>query len=160
MVGALVKTETNALTGALEQVRDFHVAMGQPVASCLGIPPHDRVRLRAALQIEECLELVTALINGDRMGESKKLINQFKQLIMDTPSPVTNITEVADGLADLIYVTLGCALEFGIPLEQVFVEVHRSNMSKSGGGLDESGKCLKGPKYSPPDIGSILDLYA
>jgi predicted HAD superfamily Cof-like phosphohydrolase len=58
---------------------------------------------------------------------------------------------MVDALADILVVTYGAAIEMGVDLEPVFVEVHRSNMSKDGG-KDPGGKILKGPSFSPPDI--------
>jgi predicted HAD superfamily Cof-like phosphohydrolase len=65
-------------------------------------------------------------------------------------------------LADLIYVAVGTAISLGIPIDDVFAEVHRSNMSKTGPDgkaiRRADGKILKGPNYSPADIESLLDL--
>lgn len=59
-------------------------------------------------------------------------------------------------LADLMYVTIGTAVTFGLPLEEVFEEVHKSNMSKLGDDgkpiYREDGKVLKGPNYKPPEL--------
>lgn len=71
-----------------------------------------------------------------------------------------DIVAVADAIGDLLYVVYGAALTFGIPVDEVFAEVHRSNMTK----LDESGqpvlrsdgKVIKGPDYSPPDLLPVL----
>lgn len=72
-----------------------------------------------------------------------------------------DVVEVADALADLVYVIYGAALVWDIPLDDVLEEVHRSNMSK----LDdtgkpiyrEDGKVLKGRNYFAPDIALVLD---
>ncbi len=63
--------------------------------------------------------------------------------------------DIADALADLLYVTFGAALAYGIPIEEVFREVHRSNMTKSVD-KDNYGKTIKGPDYDPPHIVGIL----
>ena len=63
---------------------------------------------------------------------------------------------VAKELADLLYVVYGTAVSLGIPIDDVFCEVHTSNMSK----LDdngkpiyrEDGKVLKGPHYFQPNL--------
>lgn len=59
-------------------------------------------------------------------------------------------------LADLLYVTIGTATTFGLPLEEVFWEVHKSNLSKLGDDgkpiYREDGKVLKGPNYKEPDL--------
>lgn len=78
----------------------------------------------------------------------------------------SDLTEVADGLADLLYVTLQLANTFGIDIEPVFWEVHRSNMTKvwppstpdsakfdTG---DGRGRYLKPPTFSPPNLNPIL----
>jgi predicted HAD superfamily Cof-like phosphohydrolase len=71
-----------------------------------------------------------------------------------------DIVAVADAIADLLYVTYGAALTFGIPIREVFAEVHRSNMTK----LDAEGnpvyrgdgKVMKGPSFSEPDLMPLL----
>ena len=63
-----------------------------------------------------------------------------------------DLVEVADAIGDLLYVVYGAALTFGIPVAEVFTEVHRSNMTK----LDDDGqpvvradgKVMKGPNFS------------
>lgn len=42
------------------------------------------------------------------------------------------------------------------PMDRVFAEVHRSNMTKEGGGKRADGKILKGPGYESPDIAAVL----
>lgn len=84
-----------------------------------------------ALIVEEYGELVKAIVADD-------------------------IVEIADGIADLLYVTLYTANAYGLKMEPIFMEVQRSNMSKKGGPKREDGKQLKGASYSPPDLASII----
>jgi predicted HAD superfamily Cof-like phosphohydrolase len=71
-----------------------------------------------------------------------------------------DIVEIADALADIVYVAYGAAITYGIDLDAVFDEVHRSNMTK----LDddgrpiyrEDGKVIKSANFRPPDIRSVL----
>lgn len=73
----------------------------------------------------------------------------------------SDIVEIADALADIIYIAIGTAVSYGIPMDKIFNEVHASNMSK----LDENGnpiyredgKILKGPNYFKPDIKGIIE---
>ena len=92
-------------------------------------------RLRVALLQEEVGEFVAASERRDLIG-------------------------VADALADIVYVAYGTALTYGIDLDAVFHEVHRSNMSKLGSDgkplIREDGKVLKSEQYFPPDIESVL----
>jgi predicted HAD superfamily Cof-like phosphohydrolase len=95
----------------------------------------DLAKLRIALLQEEVGEFVTAAEEGDLIG-------------------------IADALADIAYVVYGTALTYGIDLDSVLQEVHRSNMSKlSAGGnplLRADGKVLKSEQYFPPDIAASL----
>jgi predicted HAD superfamily Cof-like phosphohydrolase len=69
---------------------------------------------------------------------------------------------IADALADIVYVVYGAALTYGIDLDAVLREVHRSNMSKldSDGKpvLRADGKVLKSDRYVRPDIAAALGL--
>ncbi len=71
-----------------------------------------------------------------------------------------DIVETADACADLIWVIEGLCYSLGIPLQRVWDEVARSNMSKvseSGKIMKrEDGKILKPDTYSPPDIAKVL----
>jgi predicted HAD superfamily Cof-like phosphohydrolase len=67
-----------------------------------------------------------------------------------------DLTAIAKELADLLYVVYGTAVSYGIDMEPVFREVHRSNMSKVGGHKREDGKWVKPATYSPAAIEPIL----
>lgn len=120
-----------------ECVREFHVTYGLPIADSPGHPSADRVKLRRDLISEEYWEY-------DRAVEKEDLIG------------------VADALGDLFYVIVGAALEYGIPLEDVITEIHRSNLTKldTDGGVIRriDGKVLKGPLYEEPQIAKILGV--
>ena len=71
-----------------------------------------------------------------------------------------DVVETADACADLIWVIEGLCHSLGIPLQQVWDEVARSNYSKTVAGKlikREDGKVLKPDTYSPPDIKTIID---
>ena len=73
-----------------------------------------------------------------------------------------DIVEVADALGDMMYILCGTIIEHGMQhiIEEVFDEIHRSNLSK----LDENGnpiyredgKVIKGPDYFPPNLKQFL----
>ena len=119
-------------------VEHFHDKFGIPRSPRPKVPPLDRRDLRVRLIVEELEEFAAASASGD-------------------------IVEAADGLADLMYVIFGAALEWGIPLDYVFAEVHRSNMSKLWDGptgkearYRADGKVLKPPSYSQADVAGVL----
>mgnify|MGYP003526396208 FL=1 len=68
-----------------------------------------------------------------------------------------NLASVAKEMADLLYVVYGTAVSYGIDMEPVFQEVHRSNLSKVGGYKRADGKWMKPPTYSPAKLEPILE---
>lgn len=111
-------------------VGEFHRRFGLP-ARTLPVDelPAAEVDLRRRLLAEEFQEYLTAIDTGD-------------------------VVSVADALADMVYVIYGTALHYGIDLDAVIAEVHRSNMTKTG---HDGGKAVKGPGYQRPDIAAVLD---
>lgn len=103
-----------------------------------GIPPEAVRVLRAELLLEECLETIAALgisvhmelkpgiLTGERLGVT---ISKESEFTYHACGPV-DLTQIADGLADMEYVELGTAIACGLWLEPFFQEVHRSNMTK------------------------------
>lgn len=67
-----------------------------------------------------------------------------------------DLSSIAKEMADLLYVVYGTAVSYGIEMQPVFREVHRSNMSKVGGYKREDGKWVKPATYSPASIEPIL----
>lgn len=66
-----------------------------------------------------------------------------------------DVTGIADALADVVYVSYGTALTYGIDLDRVLAEVHRSNLTKEPP-AEPGGKARKGPAYTPPDVAGVL----
>jgi phosphoribosyl-ATP pyrophosphohydrolase len=60
--------------------------------------------------------------------------------------------EVADGLADLLYVTYGAGVTYYIPLDEVFAEVHRANMSKKTRDEKADPRMRDKGEWTPPCI--------
>lgn len=118
---------------AQEQVREFMRAAGQETPDRPGIPAWQTSDLRIKLIVEETRELTYALGRKD-------------------------LTLTADAIADLLYVVIGTAVACGIEIEPIWEEVHRSNMSKFiDGHKDANGKWIKGPSYSPANLGPIIE---
>lgn len=128
-----------------QMVKQFHRAFGHPVADKPGFPSHGRIKFRRDRIEEEHTEWLTALHN---IGCGR--------------SYVESLIEIADALGDMVYVIYGTAVEFGIDLDAVVEEIHRSNMAK----LDENGqpiyrsdgKIQKPKGWQPPDLKGALGL--
>jgi predicted HAD superfamily Cof-like phosphohydrolase len=67
-----------------------------------------------------------------------------------------NLPEIADAIADAIYVLHGLAVSCGIHMDGVWNEVQASNMAKVGGAVRADGKILKPAGWQPPDIAGVL----
>lgn len=67
-----------------------------------------------------------------------------------------DLAKIAKEAADLVYVVYGMALEFGIDLDAVLAEVHRSNMTKTSENKRADGKISKGPDYEEANIQEVL----
>ena len=70
-----------------------------------------------------------------------------------------DVVEVADGLADMVWVIMGMASTLDIPFDKVWNEVQASNMSKFVNGKvvkNSDGKIMKPEGYFRPNIGDIL----
>jgi len=63
-----------------------------------------------------------------------------------------NLPDIADAIGDLKYVLEGTNLAFGIDGEPVWDAIQKANMAKAGGSVDEHGKRMKPPGWTPPDI--------
>ena len=118
-----------------QKVKNFMMAFGQEVKSEPSFSNKKINELRYNLIKEELDELKIAMDNKD-------------------------LLEVADALTDILYVTYGAGVAFGLDLDACFNEVHNSNMSKmdiNGKPIyNENGKVMKGPNYFKPNLSKFL----
>ncbi len=123
---------------AMKMVGKFHQAFDIPVSKKCQLPDQVSRDLRKRLLHEEYMEYLA--------GEEAH-----------------DMEEIADGLADMAYIICGTALTYGIPLEQVFDVVQRSNMKKlwpdGKSRVQESGKVRKPEGWEPPDIAKVLKVF-
>lgn len=145
-----------------ELVGEFHttfkVPEPNPAPASLDF---ERAPMRMDLISEEFCELLDAFY-GPAVGT---LVRQsITKAIADADEGTRDIQGVLDALGDMIYVEYGFAREANIPLDAGIAEIHRSNMSKLGADgeplLREDGKVLKGPDYTPPNLGRVLAVHA
>lgn len=122
----------------IKSVEEFHTVFQIGNASELRLIDEKDYLLRYNLIKEENEEYLEACKNGD-------------------------IVEIADALGDQLYILFGTILKHGLQhkIEEVYDEIHRSNMSKLDGNgqpiFREDGKILKSELYFKPDIGKILE---
>jgi predicted HAD superfamily Cof-like phosphohydrolase len=112
-------------------VEEFHRKFDIAVAAGPTLPEEGTRQLRVRLIQEEFDELKEAMTAQDLAGVAKEL-------------------------ADLLYVVYGTAVSYGVDMDPVFREVHRSNLSKVGGYKRADGKWVKPPSYSPAQVEALL----
>lgn len=123
------------------KVEEFFVKFGLPTVENYAphVPTPEAFLFRYGHIMEEMTELLQAYRKGDVM-------------------------EMADALADILYLTYGTAHVCGIPVDDVFAEVHRANMQKerSTGADDPRGKrssgldIVKPAGWKAPDVAGVL----
>jgi predicted HAD superfamily Cof-like phosphohydrolase len=132
-----------AISGFAVKIAAFMHAGGQEVSiepkwDC-NIPLETKF-LRSSLIREEVAELLTAIDNND-------------------------FVDIADGIADVLYVVIGTALAYGIPTGLVFDIVSENNMTKINAETgvcdkDEYGKILKPEGYVKVALQEPLEKWA
>lgn len=120
----------------LTMVKHFHDAFGQKYSNIPCHLPKNEAQLRYSLMVEENDEYLEAAKNNDLVG-------------------------IADALGDQLYILSGTIIKHGLQnlIEDVFKEIHSSNMSKLGADgkpiLREDGKIIKGPSYRKPNLSFV-----
>lgn len=123
----------------LKQLKEFHEAFNLGWGSEPVRIDEKTRNLRVSIMREELNEAIEAM-------ESEKIEN------------------IAKEIADVLYVVYGTIGSYGLAdkIEDVFDEVHRSNMTKIGPGgkpeYREDGKVLKGKNFKPADVRGILNI--
>lgn len=122
----------------IQMVGDFHTVFDQKDGNKPRLINSNEGKLRYSLLAEENNEYLEAVEKNDLVG-------------------------IADALGDQLYIIYGTILKHGLQhkIEEVFREIHRSNMSKLGADgkpiYREDGKILKGPSYFRPNIKDIIE---
>lgn len=113
----------------LALVKEFHKKFRVPIANRPTLIPENRSTLRYRIIKEEVDEYQEGIEKND-------------------------LENIAKELTDILYATYGTILEHGPQdkMEEIFAEVHRSNMSKEY----HPDKVQKGANFSPADLGKIL----
>ena len=141
------------------EVRRWMLDFGQECPLKPKIPKKDIQLLRLSLHQEECV---------------KELARAFEK---------ESLTEIADSIADSLFVVLGTAVACGIDMESIFFAICNSNNSKfwskeevaaypiDGEPLvfkpahdaevwvayNREGKVIKSPSWHPPDIKGMIE---
>lgn len=129
-----------------EKVEQFMLAGGQEAPITPTIPDSATAWLRQNMLGSEFVEYKQAQsacsYAGLNLGTDR------------TETQQNALVQMADALADLVYVIYGTAATYGIDLDNVLDIVHAANMRKLVNGeviKDEFGKILKPVGWTPPE---------
>lgn len=139
-----------------DKVRDFRKMIGRSTPERPTQPDDASLRLDTRLIAEEFLELLEACGFAEGDPEKFEIVRGSLEWILYGKVGRFDMVAVADALGDLLYVVHGFNIGCGIPSEVVFDEIHRSNMKKADGPVNEHGKKLKPPDWQPPNITKVL----
>lgn len=145
----------------LHDVRQFHDHMGFATSNPLRSPSLEVDELvndikelsKQAFQLWDSTQdetMYRAHLILEELGEFLEAFNY---------AGIYGMTGVADGLVDLLYVVVGTMVQIDLPYQQIWDEIHKSNMSKQPR-TPEDPRCRnKGPDYRPPDIATLIQQH-
>lgn len=129
----------NSVQGGMNDVGEFHAACDGPV-----------------FDVEKACQF-----SNDRKLRLSLLKEEFEEYVQAEEE--NDIVAVADALADMLYIIFGTAHAYNIPLDEIFSEVHSTNMAKVGknGKVErrEDGKILKPKGWKPPQIAKMIEEF-
>lgn len=103
-----------------EQVGEFRKAMGLPISNQPQLLTPAETSYFARFIMEELSEYLRANEEG-------------------------LLTNAADAIVDLVYVSLGCAHAMGLPFDELFQVVHKANMAKQP--ANDYIRSMRGSQY-------------
>jgi len=144
---------------AMSDVRAFHEKYGFPMD--LHLREREERATQSLRNLGEIVRQVGAHINRLAAVEQKDVrlerAHYMTEELGEAYDALARSDPVAllDALADLVYVAVGTAVIFGLPLPEAFDEVHASNMTKD---VDRSrfGHPKKGEQYRLPQLESLM----
>ena len=133
--------------------------------------------MKNELKLQNCIQAVETFHNAFKIGNEyspkaeiskNDLMLRFNLMKEENEEYLQaakegDLVEIADALGDMLYILCGTILKHGLQdkMEDVFLEIQRSNMSKldkNGNPIyREDGKVLKSELYFKPDIKKILN---
>lgn len=146
-----------------KQVREFHEKHGFPIGQEFVAGHPDRRALismaddaKVWSQAQLQLALIEQKIGDERLYRAHLIAEEFAELM--NAFAVGDEIKLADALGDLIYVVIGTAVTYNIPIQYVFDEIHRSNMTKPKRDPTTDPRMRnKSDGYTPPDIQTAIE---
>ena len=137
----------------IAKVKIFHEQIGAPieVAPTL-LACEAEIAQETAEHLRHTLMLLSKLPqqSGDLLSRLRLAGEELAEWV--EAHAAGDIVAAAVAWGDRMYVLLGDAVASGMPADDIFQEVHRSNMTKTASRQDASGKATKGDHFTPPKL--------
>lgn len=136
-----------------DDVGSFHELFELPFTGPDAVPHHIDDQQLVLFRLKFLLEELNELIDGYALD---------RLTLLPVPERTPNLPGIADALVDLVYVALGTAHLHGLPWDELFREVHRTNMTKvrarhaADSTRASAFDVVKPPGWQPPKITKIL----
>lgn len=138
-------------TNAIRETYEWHRAVAQ-----------EKERVFGRQDFLTQLELSRQLIREETVELDEELARLGSQELRHGGTLRETRAAAAKEAADVLFVVMQAMHTLGIPFEQVYAEVLRSNWSKLSDGrpvFDGRGKLLKGAAYSPANVEEVLERF-
>ncbi len=101
---------------------------------------------------------VGSMVNSTRWRRLKLITEEYDEFVQALANE--DKVETLDALADMVFVILGTAVEFGWDFDEAWSRVCESNWSKLGPDgkplFNKYGKIQKGPNFKAPDLEDLV----
>ena len=151
------KRQGGSVDDSIDKVRDFHKQISAEISNRPKLLATDKDQCRKACQLldKTLAELRNLATDNDTL--LSRLCLSIEETVEWLQSHIDeDLVAAADAIGDRAYVLFGDAVASGMPLQDIFEEIHRSNMSKAESKKGELGKADKSDGYNTPDLDLIL----
>lgn len=152
----------------LERVRQFHQAFNledQGLTPTLHVMDETVTDGEETSNADDLLKWALILLNDIkvtfkrvknpdiRILRMRLLIEEFTEYMEAEHD--NDLVQIADALGDILYIVNGTAVAYGLPMDDMFDDIHDNNMTKLGDDgkpIVINGKVIKPLNYKPVDL--------
>lgn len=142
-------------------IREFHVKHGFPVDLPI-VEPEYRTRMMLKITRWVLRSLSKMLLkfslkdlpNREETYRVHLIIEETEELARGLEEG--NIITIADGLGDLLYVSVGVGVAYWLPCKEICDDIQRSNMTKDVRKKTDKRLRNKGASYQPPQLDQAI----
>lgn len=144
---------------SVEMVRGFHKLIGAEISNRPMLLGTNEEKCKSACQLLENTLFQLRELASDEDTLLSRLCLSIEETVEWLQSHINHdLIAAADAIGDRVYVLFGDAVSSGMPLQGIFEEIHRSNMSKAESKQGQLGKADKSDGYREPQLELILAL--